>query len=370
MGNEHSGMVDNLQLKRKRKDVMKDAKVPVAQARIGQGLIPPVDPKNVALLAKHGITLTQLEPMGVRVTGLDFKKRVVPPAECLEAIQMEMAIRGFVVFAEQGVLSGDEQVWASELWGGRKMHSTHGVHPQSPNRHIFRLSNDNRKGTNGVGPQWHNDGSFVEGTFSHVGYHIVRVPENGGDTQFCHQGGAFDTLPPEKQERWERLVSVNSSSGVCHPLVHAHPISGRKSVWLHLGMTGAFIEVTYNGDEQTLRALEHQELWDLMNEYNDLMDAGVTGGTYGVSYRYQPGDCVVIDNLAIAHRASAEAHMSAATQGLRIMHRTTVKAMQPFLPGHGLPQFLNIKGPNPFKQGIWHGEYIGFRWDDSMHMQN
>ena len=25
------------------------------------------------------------------------------------------------------------------------------------------------------------------GVFSHVGYHIVRVPENGGNTQFVHQ---------------------------------------------------------------------------------------------------------------------------------------------------------------------------------------
>ena len=31
---------------------------------------------------------------------------------------------------------------ASEYWGGRAMHSTHGVHPKAPNKHIFRLAND------------------------------------------------------------------------------------------------------------------------------------------------------------------------------------------------------------------------------------
>ena len=41
-----------------------------------------------------------------------------------------MAGRGFLVFKEQGVLAPDEQIRASELWGGREIHSTHGVrHP-------------------------------------------------------------------------------------------------------------------------------------------------------------------------------------------------------------------------------------------------
>lgn len=97
-----------------------------------------------------------------------------------------MAERGFLVFGGQGVLSGDELVSASKLWGARKMHSTHGVHPMAPNEHIFRLSNDPKVGINNVGPQWHNDGSFLLDTFSHVGYHIIKVPENGGNTHFSH----------------------------------------------------------------------------------------------------------------------------------------------------------------------------------------
>ena len=166
------------------------------------------------------------------------------------------------------------QVAASELFGGQEIHSTHGVHPKAPNKHIFRLSNDQEHGILGVGPQWHNDGSFERAVFSHVGYHIVRVPENGGATRFCHQGSqalrngifgslssqqiprclaltrwrdasgaAFDHLTEEEKEVWQRRVSVNSNSGVIHPLVHEHSISGRKSVYLHLGMTGAVLEM-------------------------------------------------------------------------------------------------------------------------------
>ena len=178
-----------------------------------------------AFLAEHGVTIKPLSPIGAEVRGIDLRQK--PPEQVLSVLESAMAVRGFIVFKEQGILSGDEQVDASEYWGGRQMHSTHGVHPEAPNRHIFRLANDRSVGILGVGPQWHNDGSFERAVFSHVGYHIVRVAERGGGTIFAHQGAAYDALPPEEQQRWERLASVNSNSGVLHPLVHEHPISGR-----------------------------------------------------------------------------------------------------------------------------------------------
>jgi hypothetical protein len=100
-------------------------------------------------------------------------------------LEKEMAARGYLVFRGQGVLSGDEQVpipmlcpapfrppspgcltlgvcvhaylcgsvpacaclavrqvHASELFGGRQIHSTHGVHPKAPNRHEYSQRNN------------------------------------------------------------------------------------------------------------------------------------------------------------------------------------------------------------------------------------
>ena len=226
----------------------------------GRGVFP-LNSSGVALLATHGITITPLAPLGAAVRGLDLRN--TPSEPVLAELQSAMATRGFLVFKDQGALSGDEQVIASEYWGGRRIHSTHGVHPRAPNKHIFRLSNDQQVGILGVGPQWHNDGSFERGVFSHVGYHILRVPEGGGGTIFAHQGAAFDALPEAEKERWQRLVSVNSNSGVLHPLVHEHPISGRKSCYLHLGMTGAVFEARPTGDPKqshSLRLLEDSEM--------------------------------------------------------------------------------------------------------------
>ena len=113
------------------------------------------------------------------------------------------------------------------------------------------MSNDPSLGIPDVGPQWHNDGSFLPFVFSHVGYHIIKVPERGGDTEFSHLAGAYDRLSAAEQERWSRLVSVNATSGVLHPLVHKHPVSGRMCVFLHLGMTGAVIEMKKGVEQVT-----------------------------------------------------------------------------------------------------------------------
>jgi hypothetical protein len=46
-------------------------------------------------------------------------------------------------------------------------------------------------------------------------------------------------------------------------------------------------------------------------------------------------------------------------------HRATIKATKDFAPSFGLPQFIEINGRNPFGKGVWQGNGIGFRWNDS-----
>lgn len=344
--------------------------------------IPPVDPHRSALIEKQALEVRQLEPLGIEIYGADVRSRL--PDDVIAALEAEMANRGFIVFKHQAGLSAAELIEVSKWWGAREIHSTHGVHPATPdrNRHIFRCSNDQRHGILGVGPQWHNDGSFEAATFSHSAYYMARAPEQGGGTHFAHQGAAFDALPPEKQAFWERLVSINSASSVTHPVVHTHPISGRKSVWLHLGMTGAVLERLPEPDlsidvlkqesapADKFRLLNDDEMKQLFNDYNDLMNASFEEG-YGIRYQYDTGDLLYIDNWALAHRAAPEAHMPASQQGLRIMDRVTIKAKQNLAPHFGLPQYINLSGPHPFnKDGVWQAGGVGFRWKDDIPMQN
>ncbi len=330
---------------------------------------PAISPSHTGIVEKFGGQLTPLDPIGAQVSGLYLTAPDTIARELRDVLEHVMAARGFLVFKNDRPLEPEDFLRASCLWGGRELHSTHGVHPQTPggNPHIFRLSNDERHGIPDVGPQWHNDGSFLPATFSHSGYHIIRPAENGGGTHFAHQGLAFEALPADRQERWQRMASVNSASGVVHPLVHEHPVTGQKCIWLHLGMTGAVIEKL--PDEDGFRLLDAQELKALCREYNEILNAGLTDG-YAVAFEYAENDCVFIDNLAVAHRASPEAHMPVEQQGLRIMHRSTVKGVKDLAPGFGLPQHVRIDGPNPTGAGVWQGGGVGFRWEDGIKMRN
>ncbi|MEC7378470.1 MAG: TauD/TfdA family dioxygenase [Pseudomonadota bacterium] len=345
-------------------------------------IVPPLNADRVSLIEEAGLTIQQIEPIGAEIYGADVRTR--PSEAVITALEQEMANRGFIVFKHQTNLSPDELVEASRWWGAREIHSTHGVHPATPgrNRHIFRCSNDARHGILGVGPQWHNDGSFEAATFSHSAYYMARAPERGGGTHFAHQGAAFDALPPQKQDFWQRLVSVNSASSVTHPVVHTHPISGRKSVWLHLGMTGAVIE-RLPDDELTLEQLkmlpadaekfhllDERAMKALFNDYNELLNNSFEEG-YGIRYQYDTGDLLFVDNWAVAHRAAPEAHLPAEQQGLRIMDRVTIKARQNLAPHFGLPQYINMAGPHPFnRDGVWQAGGVGFRWKDDVRLQN
>jgi taurine dioxygenase len=331
--------------------------------------IPAIDAERSAAVAEFGASLTELEPIGAAVHGLDLASHTPPPVKVVQALEHTMAERGFVVFKRETPLAATDFLRASCWWGGKELHSTHGVHPATPggNRHLFRLSNDHRHGIKGVGPQWHNDGSFNTDTFSHAGYHMVRAPENGGGTNFALQAAAYDALTSQQQAYWSRLSSVNATSGVVHPLVHTHPLSKRSCIWLHLGMTGAVIEKA--ADQDAFRLLDATELRELCHQYNDILNAGLTSG-YALAYEYEDNDCVFIDNLAVAHRAAPNAHLSADEQGLRILHRSTVRGVQNLMPDFGLPMQLNIFGPSPLGDGVWQAGGLGFRWDDSLPMQN
>ena len=331
--------------------------------------VPPLDPSRVRLIENFGGRIEALDPIGAVVYGIDLSADTPPPAEVVQALELEMAHRGFIAFRSERQLEPDEFLRASCWWGGKALHSTHGVHPATPdhNRDIFRLSNDPRHGIPGVGPQWHNDGSFNPTTFSHSGYHIVRPAEKGGGTCFAHQGAAYDALSEARQAYWSRLSSVNSNSGVVHPVVHVHPLSGRKSAWLHLGMTGAVFEKL--PDRDGFRLLDADELRRLCHEYNDLLDAGLDDG-YAITYEYRERDCVFVDNLAVAHRAAPEAHRPVSEQGLRIMHRSTVRGVDLLTPRHELPLHVDIHGPSPAGEGVWQGGGVGFRWEASIPMRN
>ena len=356
-----------------------------------------------------GHSLEPLWPLGAIVHGLDLTHGR-PRNATIASLEREAADKGFLVF-RNAALPGASLIAISEYFGSGSVAARHTAHASSVHGDILRLSNDEAHGIGGVGPQWHSDGSFERRIFSHVLFHAQQIPAGGAGTQFTDLAAAYDALSPRQQHEWSRLATVNAYSGAVHPLVIRHPHSGKRTLCVHLGMVGAVIrwpratDSALNADRcaaslptgyRKLEAMDagagptrscvHElltarETRALMREINALLSRPEHSTTWAYSAhhggddgQHARGDLLLVDNLAVAHRATTEAHRRGI--GLRVLHRTTVQGVWEIDPPREahLPPFAHIWGANPLSaDGYWRGaDYygVGMRWNESCAFRN
>jgi alpha-ketoglutarate-dependent 2,4-dichlorophenoxyacetate dioxygenase len=154
---------------------------------------------------------------------------------------------------------------------------------------------------------WHTDMSFhaVRATYSLLNAHAL--PPVSANTEFADMRAAYDALPEPIKARIEPLVAEHDYyySRVLgggpeptyaerslrlpaqHPLVHVHPTSGRKSLYLASHISRI---IGLPADESA------SLLADLM--------AFAVQPHFIYSHEWRPGDVVMWDNLATMHRAT------------------------------------------------------------------
>jgi taurine dioxygenase len=172
---------------------------------------------------------------------------------------------------------------------------------------------------------WHTDMSYLEDPPQASVLYALEVPPSGGETGFCTMYGAWDSLPPDFQQRLTGLRvkhdgTYNSggyvragvtptddprtSPGAVHPLVGVHPDTGRR--FLYLGRRrNAYIEGLSIPESEALL----DDIWscataDSLTWYN----------------RWRVGDLVIWDNRCTMHRRNAFDPTSR-----RVMHRTQIR---------------------------------------------
>ena len=154
---------------------------------------------------------------------------------------------------------------------------------------------------------WHTDMSFndVRATYSLLSAH--RLPPGGGpDTEFADMRAAYDALPAAMKTRLEGLECEHSywhsrvmgggpeatpeelkrMPPAIHKLVHVHPRSGRKVLYL---ASHASRIVGWPKDEGLA----------LLKE----LTAHATRPEFVYAHKWRVGDVVIWDNLATMHRA-------------------------------------------------------------------
>jgi len=160
-----------------------------------------------------------------------------------------------------------------------------------------------RRGAEG----WHTDGAYDAEPFKATQLYALAVPSRGGNTLFANAYAAYDALPQRLKDRLDGVVGAFSYGGrrgkarllnpedqdwtpVYHPIVRAHPETGRKSLYFDPGKIVSFVGVEdREGDELIAELKERMITPDA--EYHHV---------------WRKGDIVIWDNRCSYHKAAGD----------------------------------------------------------------
>ena len=251
---------------------------------------------------------------GVQITGLDLTQP--PSREALDAI-INALYQHLVVCIRQQRLSPVEFAKLGRCLGDPVVHvETDLLVDGTPE--VMVLSNaDNRseRQRNG-GFHWHTDLVFTETPASFTMLNAIAVPRVGGQTRFANQYAAYDALPKDLRIGAESLTVMHCYEGrqdgsfptVLHPLVRAHPITGRKALY---GANSTCIGID---------GMPEQEGIELLQQYRDYALAPSVQYTH----QYETDDVVIWDNAAMLH-TGPKLEPAGGDVDPRIMHRISVR---------------------------------------------
>ena len=188
-------------------------------------------------------------------------------------------------------------------------------HPADPN--ILILSNQKKDGQPvglaDAGTYFHTDYSYLQVPARATMLYSIEVPKSGGNTLFANQYAAYDGLSDATKQEIASLVAIhhygnrkemNDASRIAaspltseqkakmplitHPLVRAHPVTGRKALY------------AVSGSSYGIVGMPEDEAVALLDE----LAAHATQPKYVLSYAYRVGDIVIWDNASLLHSAT------------------------------------------------------------------
>lgn len=265
---------------------------------------------------------------GARVTGVDLAGPLDP--EAVAAIRSVWLEHHVLAFPDQYL--DDDQLERFTLAFG-----TFGddpfFAPIAGRKNIAAIRREADEQTPLFAENWHTDWSFQARPPSGTCLNAVEIPPHGGDTLFANQHAAWDALPPERQARFADLVAIHSArlayapdgsygagdkgrsmnirpdesarATQTHPLVPAHPETGRRGFYSTLGY---IVGIDGMDRAEALPLLVELQQWQ-----------GDERFIY--RHRWEPGMLVLWDNRSVLHRATGgyDGHR-------RELHRTTIAA--------------------------------------------
>ena len=276
--------------------------------------------------------MLRIEPSGqacgARVTGVDLSGSL--DGDTVAAIREAWLTHQVLSFPDQR-MDDDALERFTVAMGG------FGVDPffdPIPGRqHIAAILREADERTPLFAENWHSDWSFQAQPPAGTCLLVIEIPPKGGDTLFANQHAAWEALPSDKQAEWGDLVAIHSArlayapdgsygtrdkgrsmairpgeearAEQTHPLVPAHPETGRRGFYSTLGYV---VGIEGMDDADAFPLLREIAAWQALDAF---------------VYRHvwEPDMLIMWDNRSVLHRATGgyEGHR-------RELHRTTIAA--------------------------------------------
>lgn len=267
---------------------------------------------------------------GARVTGIDLR-RALEPGQLAEmrAVWLEHHV---LSFPDQGLDDDDLERFTLACGGfGNDPFFT----PIPGRTHIAAIRREADEQSPLFAENWHTDWSFQARPPSGTCLNAVDIPAHGGDTLYANQHLAWETLPDARKADLADLIAVHSArlayapdgsygakdagrsmdirpdesarARQTHPLVPAHPETGRRGFYSTLGY---IVGIEGMEDSQAFPLLLELQQWQ-------------SDDRFVYRHHWEPGMLVLWDNRSVLHRATGgyEGHR-------RELHRTTIAAWE------------------------------------------
>lgn len=267
---------------------------------------------------------------GARVTGVDLTQPL--DAATVADIRAAWLAHHVLAFPEQR-MSDDDLERFTLAFGG--FGEDPFFAPIAGRQHIAAIRREADEQTPLFAENWHADWSFQARPPAGTCLLAIDIPPVGGDTLFANQHAAWDALPPARQAALGDLVAIHSArlpyapdgtygardrakgrsmdirpsdaalATQTHPLVPAHPETGRRGFYSTLGY---IIGIDGMADAEALPLLLELAAWQ-------------GDDRFVYRHRWEADMLVMWDNRSVLHKATGgyDGHR-------RELHRTTIAA--------------------------------------------
>ncbi len=264
------------------------------------------------------------DAVGIIATGVDLK--TITDAEFAE-IQTQFFDHGVIFFRDQE-MSEEDHIAFAERWADIEVNRFFAAVPTHPQIALVLKEADQTKN---IGGGWHTDHSYDQIPAMGSILRAIDLPQTGGDTLFASMAAAYEALDDETKAEIADLKATHSSRHIfgygaaeagevgdrfsnadkatqdaIHPVVLAHPVTGRKAIYVNAAFTTGI-----NGmSEDDSTALLQKLYAHCMQEQ------------FAYRFKWQPGSIAMWDNRSTWHWALNDYHGQR-----REMHRITLKGV-------------------------------------------